>query len=335
MPLRHSENILPIAAGDLDGDGDLDLAGAVGGRVSIFVNRPVSMEPDCNANGIPDICEVDCNGRGLPNDCALKLGIAADCDGDGVPDSCEADCNHDGIPDDCEIASQHGFDCNANGIPDSCELDRNDCDENGVPDDCDLHDVSQDCNRNGALDACDLKPHFAMPVMGYNVLSEPLERVGIGDLNLDGHLDIVALTYAGFVVFGNDGKGLFRSKGEYSTADRSTTAIDATLQDLDNDGDLDVAVIANEAHFGGKRGLVSIFMNTGHASFSRRSSRRVDSEVLGVRGADLSGDGRPDLALGAKDGLWVLQGNADGTFAVPVRVAENGGSVAIGDFDGD
>ena len=54
---------------------------------------------DCNANGVPDRCDVD-----------PVIGSSDDCNGNGIPDECDADPN-DGSSEDC----------NGNGIPDECE----------------------------------------------------------------------------------------------------------------------------------------------------------------------------------------------------------------------
>jgi hypothetical protein len=52
------------------------------------------------------------------------------------------------------------FDCNENGIPDECELASGgaaDCNENGIPDDCEIASgAAADCNRNGVPDDCEL-----------------------------------------------------------------------------------------------------------------------------------------------------------------------------------
>ena len=56
---------------------------------------------DCNANGIPDECELgpDCNGNGVPDQCDIDQGTSSDCDRNGVPDECDPDCDEDGVPD--------------------------------------------------------------------------------------------------------------------------------------------------------------------------------------------------------------------------------------------
>lgn len=63
---------------------------------------------DCNANGLPDVCEID---RTSP-----APGGPFYCTQD-----CDPDCNGNGVPDACDIAGGHSQDCNANGVPDECE----------------------------------------------------------------------------------------------------------------------------------------------------------------------------------------------------------------------
>jgi hypothetical protein len=82
---------------------------------------------DCNANGVPESCELaagaidDCNSNGTADSCDT-LGGVGDCDGDAVPDICEADCNGNSIADDCDLSAMTSGDCNANGVPDECDL---------------------------------------------------------------------------------------------------------------------------------------------------------------------------------------------------------------------
>lgn len=64
---------------------------------------------DCNANGIPDACDI-------------AGGFSPDVNKNGRPDSCDPDCNGNGRPDDLDIAVNSSSDCNANGKPDECEL---------------------------------------------------------------------------------------------------------------------------------------------------------------------------------------------------------------------
>lgn len=115
---------------------------------------------DCNANWVPDECEPqeDCNGNGIQDICDIASGLSGDCDDNGVPDECQPqdDCNNNGILDFCDIAQGTSDDCNHNGIPDGCDLasgTSGDCNTNGVPDDC---EPQADCNHNGIQDICDI-----------------------------------------------------------------------------------------------------------------------------------------------------------------------------------
>ena len=89
---------------------------------------PTSASTDCNANGVPDDCDIttggipDCNGNGVPDSCDIANG-AADCNNNGIPDECETDVQRDAtaVPDDCDITTG-GSDCNDNGVPDSCDI---------------------------------------------------------------------------------------------------------------------------------------------------------------------------------------------------------------------
>ncbi len=125
---------------------------------------------DCNANGVPDDCDIagatsvdvdgndvpdeceDCNGNTIPDVIDLSNQTSDDANGNGIPDECE-DCNTNGVPDDLDISMGNSFDDNANEIPDECE----DCNNNGTLDDLDIINLtSDDCNANGLPDECEI-----------------------------------------------------------------------------------------------------------------------------------------------------------------------------------
>ncbi|MGB2985284.1 MAG: hypothetical protein WBE26_05320, partial [Phycisphaerae bacterium] len=82
---------------------------------------------DCNSNTINDACEADCNANGVPDDCDINEGTSEDCNGNAIPDECDVDagtstdCNNNGILDVCDIDSGTSLDCQPNSIPDECE----------------------------------------------------------------------------------------------------------------------------------------------------------------------------------------------------------------------
>ena len=110
------------------------------GNTWVLRARTRGLGSDCNANGVPDACDI-------------ADGLLADADRNGVADQCE-DCNANGIVDGFEIADGTSADVNNDGVPDACQLTSNDCDADGVPDDAEL--ASADCNGNLILDACDI-----------------------------------------------------------------------------------------------------------------------------------------------------------------------------------
>jgi hypothetical protein len=61
-----------------------------GGAFGQCLVVPDHFKPDCNANGIPDECELDC---GLPNGpCDVEgCGLSEDCNANRIPDECELD----------------------------------------------------------------------------------------------------------------------------------------------------------------------------------------------------------------------------------------------------
>ena len=111
---------------------------------------------------------ADCNNNGVLDNIDITAGTSQDCNANFVPDECELttnDCNNNGLPDNCELAGQ---DCDGNGQHDSCQLGANDTDANGVPDQCqpdcdhdgqiDAYEIilgAEDCNANGVPDTCD------------------------------------------------------------------------------------------------------------------------------------------------------------------------------------
>ncbi len=96
-----------------------------------FVDAPCT---DDTGTGRPPIVDMgafefqpvdaDCNANGVPDECDIADGGSADCNGNGVPDECElfTDCNDNGVFDGCDIADGTSADCNENGIPDECDI---------------------------------------------------------------------------------------------------------------------------------------------------------------------------------------------------------------------
>lgn len=70
----------------------------VGASAQVAAQAPVrckGVEPDCNGNGLADVCDIesrfslDCNANQIPDECDVQLGGVLDCNENLVPDACE------------------------------------------------------------------------------------------------------------------------------------------------------------------------------------------------------------------------------------------------------
>jgi FG-GAP-like repeat len=169
---------------------------------------------------------------------------------------------------------------------------------------------------------------------------ETSASVSIGDLNGDGHLDLVLgkgrhWPLADRVLL-NDGKGHFSAHDLSDAPDRTYSA---ALADLDRDGHLDI-VISNDAP---DRKL--IYRNDGKANF-RVAATFGDSHwsTRYVTLADLNADGFPDL-IAANRGAppkdarqsFVCLNDGKGGFpsCTPLAGTESATIIVAADFDGD
>ena len=195
--------------------------------------------------------------------------------------------------------------------------------------------------------------------------------MAIGDVNNDGHPDVLLTEYKGVRLFLNNGDGTFTNITADSGLENALWAMSASFVDFDRDGWLDLVVVnyvdydpthACEESSKGRdycgpnvfKGTVTkLFRNRGAADAVRFQDVTASSGLgskpgpgLGVVCADFNGDGWPDIFV-ANDGqpnhLWINR--CDGTFreeALTRGLAYNGfgmpqGSmgVALGDIDGD
>ncbi|MFO7709625.1 MAG: FG-GAP-like repeat-containing protein [Desulfobacterales bacterium] len=136
------------------------------------------------------------------------------------------------------------------------------------------------------------------------------EGLRTGDINGDGHVDIVAANAS------SDAQGgiqvwLGNGRGDWALGPSPTvtgTFMDVSLADFNGDGRLDIA-----GSSWGLQGSVRVWLNapggwTALAPFARGS-------FYGLHAADINGDGRLDLAAGTyKDGVRLFWGDGRGGF---------------------
>lgn len=164
-------------------------------------------------------------------------------------------------------------------------------------------------------------------------------NVSIGDVNADGHPDLVLVKgrhwpLVDLVLLG-DGRGSFEPAypvGE--TPDRSYSGV---LVDIDGDGDLDVVVSNDDPD------PKVVHLNDGHGRFSVGSTfGEAEWSTRHIRIADLNGDALPDVVLANRDGRGagvshVCFGLGGGVFGAECIGFAEGSATTISpaDFDGD
>jgi hypothetical protein len=164
-------------------------------------------------------------------------------------------------------------------------------------------------------------------------VSETTANASIGDINGDGHLDIVLAKgrhwpLADVVLFG-DGKGNF--KPGPALPNKPDRSYSAPLVDLNGDGALDI-VISND-----RPDPKIILLNDGKGNF--RSGGAFGDPNWPTRNSavgDLNGDGSPDIALANRPGpAQICFNDGKAKFTCRPLGPETSSTILIGDMNGD
>jgi len=164
--------------------------------------------------------------------------------------------------------------------------------------------------------------------------------VAIGDLNVDGKLDLAVANFSAStvsVLLGN-GDGTLLPKFDYGTGICPSSV---AIGDLSRDGEPDLAV-ANYDHYGSGN-TVSVLLGSGDGTFGAKCDYGTGLGPCSVAIGALDGDEDMDLAV-ANQGIGnngntvsVLLGNGDGTFEAKADYGAGRSpiAVAIGDMNRD
>jgi hypothetical protein len=304
-----------VAAGDLEGDGDLDLVSAneTSKTVSVLIG---------NGLGSFGTATEYSTGSGRPVSIAL-----ADLDADAALDAVLALSNSD------HVAVLLGT--GVAGFGSASTFATGESPEDALALDLDGDSAPDIVVAN--RDSDDLSVLLGSgsgtfgPATAYATGTRPI-ALAAGDLDMDGALDVIAALGGGgggVVAHLGNGSG---SLGPLLQVASSSTA-HVAVADLDADGDADVAAMAE--------GTVSVALGDGAGAFAATLTYAGHSSAREIGVVDLDGDGDPDLATANEDNnhnVSVLIGDGSGAFGAPIDQAagsQRARAICLGDFDGD
>lgn len=297
----------PMAFGDFNGDGRLDIAmGAVGG-VQVVVNAapgilraPVAMNDiayawtesmlmnttDLNGDGYADLAIVDFldeHGYFEPEGDVLlggaknvltksgNFGIGISPDGGfSMAPPAIGDFNHDGKLD-IAIAT---------------------------------FNFSQAGSNSSALQVSFGDGTGNFPTSGPN-LETNSNFIAAGDFNADGKADLASLDGSTFEILIGNGDGTFAPPVTYSVG---ANPVFVLQRDLNGDGKKDILVVNQGSND------VSILLGKGDGTFLPQKTFAAGTAPMGAVMGDFNRDGKIDIAVASTAGVSVLLGNGNGTF---------------------
>ena len=316
-----------IAAADLDGDGDRDLA--VGGIGPLFNTSEITLLVNDGAGSFTAAGSVQAPAEeyiGAP------LLAAGDLDGDGDPDLVAAGGNSESHVVLLNQGSLQFTQASYVGGFGSVNVTLADHDGDG---DLDLYSATQGSSSTGNVSYFVNQGDGTFGPASLIESSLQPQDVAVADFNRDGRMDIAVPNRGSStgVIHPQGVAAAFEAPPTYPTSTQPDTVVTA---DLDGDGDPDVASSVPSSQ------VIDVKFNDGTGTLT--SVAAISSTVgqpTSVWAADLNGDALPDLvwtasSFPAKFGVALNHGA--GSFSAPVFFASAGcslGRVTTADVDND
>jgi hypothetical protein len=170
------------------------------------------------------------------------------------------------------------------------------------------------------------------PGVSYAMVTTP-DASALGDFDGDGYLDLATTSDAPdrIVIRLNAGDGTFGNAASVFLTNSSSPHT-PVARDLDNDGDVDIAVTLKDFN------MVQVVVNQGSGSFLAGATFAVGVEPRDLVAGDLTGNGLPDLVSSNRgsDNVTVLINSGALVFVpTPYPVGTRPAELGLADFTGD
>jgi len=315
----------PVAVGDLNGDGNIDVAyvGDDGGGVQVLLGngngtfRPPPSGSTCSFAGF-QVAIADFNNDGIPDLTFSADGEVGVClgNGDGTFGKASMFSNGGDFPGQSILA----YDLNGDGNMDIAVVDLN---RGGG----DIALASPMGVLYGKGDGTFQQAAVYEVIFPFGIAEGDLNGDGIPDLIVAGGEETDPLIFA----FLGTSNGKLQAAPELRASVRVPEAF--AVADFNGDGNLDLAVTGSQSN------NVAILLGNGEGGFSPSGTFATGPGPIGVVAGDFNDDGKMDLAVvnNALDNVSILLGNGDGTFGTAANFGAGQSPVYVvaGDFNGD